>query len=357
LANNRIGLFSALFFLTAGVIMAAPSVELTPEEELFLGGRENTIVVYPEANNPPFSYQSPSGHLQGLSIDYLELVAEKVGIKIEYLTPRSRSQVLTDMRAGKGDVAYLTPDREREGYLLFTESYVTVPVVIVVRKDAPRKSGLTLGDFNGKKVAMVADSAIENYTEENYPRVVRESTTDDEVSLQQVVLGEVDAAVMDVASLTFFLSKQVLSSVQIAGSTGLDYKPAFAIPKDRALLQSILELGLFQVSAADRELLNEKWIRFPGEVEPEEGLFSTLKNNIGELAVYLLIAVALLGTIVFLGRRERRVAHYFSRMHGIGEIKTEIGELESASRTLEEELKFVKAEEEKLKGKLDKLEP
>ncbi|MBY0376779.1 transporter substrate-binding domain-containing protein, partial [Patescibacteria group bacterium] len=225
---------------------------LSPEETLWLKQRNNTIVVYPEQNNPPYSYQDPAGNLQGLSIDYLELIAEKVGAKIQYLTPRSRGQILSDVEKGKGDViAFITANKDQDSQLLFTESYATVPVVIVVRKDFNKGSSLTLNDFNGKQVAMIDGSAIEDYVNINYPRVVREGVTDDEVGLQQVVLGEADAAVMDVASLSYYLSKQVLSSVKIAGNTGLDSRPAFAMTKDKGLLQSILEKGLSQITTND----------------------------------------------------------------------------------------------------------
>lgn len=349
-----VGLFISAVFLLALPAFGQKDL-LTPEESLWLKSRNNTIVVYPEQNNPPYSYQSASGSLQGLSIDYLELIAEKIGAQIQYLTPRSRSQILADMKAGKGDVIYLVPDKEREEYLIFTESFITVPVVIVVRKDSEKKNGLTLNDFSGQRVAMVDDSAVENYVRVNYPRVVREEVTDDEVSLQQVVLGEVDAAMMDVASLSFYLSKQVLSSVKVAGSTGLDYKPAFALPKDRATLQSILERGLSQISTSDRNLLTDKWISLPGESKEDKSLLAIIQSNFSTLTLYLLFAVGLLGLGVFLVRRKHFALPYFRRAHSIKEIKEEIGELEGASDMLAEELKEVREEEGKLKDKLESL--
>ncbi len=344
-------------FLFLGALPVSGQVRnlLSPEESLWLQSRNNTIVVYPEQNNPPYSYQSPAGNLQGLSIDYVELIAEKIGAKIQYLTPRSQSQILSDMQAGKGDVASITPDTEREKYLIFTESYITVPVVIVVRKDARQGSGLTLNDYNGKKVAMVASSAVENYTQINYPRVVREGVTDNEVGLQQVVLGEVDAAVMDVVSLSFYLSKQVLSSVKIAGNTGLDYKPAFALPKDRGALQSILEKGLSQISQSDRALFTDKWVTLPGESKEENSLLAVIENNFSTLSLYLLFGIGILGIVVFLLRRRHFSMPYFHRMHDMKEIKEEIGELEGASEILAEELKEVRDEESKLKEKLESL--
>ncbi|MBP6883879.1 MAG: transporter substrate-binding domain-containing protein [Candidatus Pacebacteria bacterium] len=329
---------------------------LTPEETLWLKERNNTIVVYPEQNNPPYSYQNPSGNIQGLSIDYIELVAEKIGAKIQYLTPRSRAQISTEIQSGKGDVAFFTPDVTTEDNLIFTESYATVPVVIVVRKDADKRNGLTLNDFNGKRVAMVDGSAVEKYVSKNYPRVVRDGVTDDEVGLQQVVLGEVDAAIMDVASLSYYLSKQVLSSVKIVGNTGLDYKPSFALTKNKAILQSILEKGLSQIGVNDRGILVDKWIALPGEVQSQDSsIWSILKNNLGTVTIYGLFGVGILTIIVLLLTKKSHRDRYFEKVHNVKDLKEEFTELEGESQELTRELEQVKLEEEKLKEKLKTL--
>lgn len=350
--------FLFAFFLLSFITPALGQSQslLSPEESFWLKSRNNTIVVMPEQNNPPYSYQSPGGGLQGLSIDYLELIAEKIGAKIEYLTPRSLSQILSDVQAGKGDVIVaLTPDKEKEQYLIFTESYINVPVVIVVRKDAQKKTGLTLNDFNGKKVVMIEGSAVESYTATNYPRVVRERVTDDEVGLQQVVLGEVDGAVMDVASLSFYLSKQVLSSVKIAGNTGLDYKPAFALPKDRTILQSILEKGLSQISASDRSVFVDKWVSLPGETKETNSFATIILGNLSVATLYALIALGVLGVLVLLFRRKSFTTPYFRKIHNINQLREEVNELAGVNDMLSEELKEVKQEEEQLKEKLEVL--
>ncbi len=331
---------------------------LSNEEALWLKERNNTIVVYPEQNNPPYSYQSPSGNIQGLSIDYIELIAEKIGAKIQYLTPRSRNQINSDMQAGKGDVAFLTMATPKEEYLLFTESYATVPVVIVVRKDYKITGGnLTLNDFNGKKVAMISGSSIESYVNMNYPRVVREGMTDNEVSLQQVVLGEVDAAVMDVASLSFYLSKQVLSSVKIAGNTGLDYKPSFAVTKNKAMLQSILEKGLSQISINDRALFIDKWVALPGESKNVQYSFLTiLKDNLSITILYILFGIGLGTVLILVFTRKHHRERYFRKVHEVDDLKDEFAELEGESSVLTQELLKIKLEEQKLKEKIESIQ-
>lgn len=350
-------IFALVLSLAGFTAYAATNDLLSPEEASWLSERNGSIVVYPELNNPPYSYQDAAGNLQGLSIDYLELIAQKVGAKIQYLTPRSRSQILNDVKNGKGDViAFITPNEKAGTELIFTQSYANVPVIIVVRKDVIKGTNLTLNDFNGKRVAMVNDSAIDSYVNTNYPRVVREGVTDDEIALQQVVLGEVDAAVMDVASLSFYLSKQVLSSVKIAGSTGMENKPAFAMTQDKIYLQSILEKGLSQITVNDRGLINDKWIALPG-VTPKENnsLSSALESNLGIATLYVLFGIGILTIIIFVFTHKSHRERYFHRVHNVEELKDEFAELESESNALSKELLEVKADEEKLKEKIQSL--
>lgn len=350
--NLYIGILLALVVFSPIFALANSRDILSKEELLWVEKRNNTIVVYPERNYPPFSYQSPGGNIQGLSIDYLELISEKLGIKISYLNPQSKNQIYRDMLAGKGDVTTGSEIPTKEKDFIFTESYITVPTVIVVRKDYGNKDNVNLADFNGKRISVVAGSALYDYVRENYPRVVLEDVTDNEVSLQQIVLGEVDAGVMDVASLSYFLSKQVLSSVKIGGNTGYDYKLSFVLPKDKTELQSILEKGLSQITIKERELFNEKWIVVPDAKLKEITWTEKVDTYFGSFAVYLAFGV-LIGLLLILIFKQGRVRNrFFRRAHSVQELKEDIKELEEANQMLSEELKEVQENEKELINKV-----
>ena len=328
---------------------------MSSEEVYWLGARNNTIVVYPEDNNPPYSYKNSAGNIQGLSIDYLELIGEKLGIKIQYLTPRSRTQILSDIKSGKGDVvASLSPDVDKEQFVLFTGNYVSSTGVIVVRKDYDKRTGLNLNDFAGKRVAVVNDSSLEGYIRKNYPRVIVEEVTDNEISLQQVVLGEVEAAAMDVASLSYFLSKQVLSSVKVAGNTGFEYKPSFGISKGSIPLQSILEKGLSQISQSERELISAKWISLPQEQKKDETLIAHIQNNISITSLYILFGIGIIAVLALIFKRRGYPIDYF-RMPRENNLNTNASSLEKSNSMITEELKAIREEEERLAKKLDSI--
>lgn len=355
--------FHHLVFLgILGLIYTFPSIGsadsdiLSPQENLWLKSRNNTIVVYPEKNFPPYSYQNTSGIPQGLSIDYIEIIAQKIGAKLEYLPARSLSQVLEDVKnSEKGDViTSLTETKNREDFLYFSDVYVTSPAVIVVRKDREDAKSLTLSNLTGKKVAIGSKYAVEDFVKTNNPRVVIESVTDDEAGLQQVILGEVDAAIMDITSLSYYLSKQVLNSVKVVGSTGFEYKLAFAVPKDKEILQSILDKGLQQISTNDRKIITEKWVTLPSEIKSTNSFLSYISNNFNTILLYVLLVFI----IVLLIKRNQRhfVLRHHRKIDAASELKEEILQLEDTSQELMNELKDVKVMEDQLKEKVKRIE-
>lgn len=335
--------------LTASFIRAESHI-LTPEESLWLKSRNNTIVVYPEKNFPPFSYTNASGTPNGISIDYIKLIAKKINAKVEFLPARSRSQILDDIKTNKGDViTSLTDTKDREEYLYFSDEYISSPAVIVTRKDYNRKVK-NLTDFNGKRVAVGDSYAVEEHIRTNFPSVVIESVTDDEFGLQQLVLGEVDAAIMDIASLSYFISKQVLSSVKIVGNVGFEYKLAFAVPKDKEILQSIIDKGLSQISQSERDVLNEKWI------SPSLKSENNLSSFDSETTPYFLATtIALFGFAFVINRKYSKSRHSHLSL-GVNELKEELAELAHANRILKKDMEEVKELEEDIEKKIEKLD-
>lgn len=225
----------------------------------------------------------------------------------------------------------------------------------MARKDVPQSSGLTPNDYNGKRLAVVDGSALESYIRTNYPRIVVEEVTDDEIALQQVVLGEVDVAAMDIASLSYYISKQVLSSVKIVGNTGFDYNPAFAVQKDKQILQGILEKGLSQVSTSERVVLSEKWVAVPGE---QPARLSWIKNHFGVGVVVLVLLIGFLGIsigIFFVKHRHIPFRHMYKR-RAIDSLKDEMVELEYANNELVQELEDIKTMEKDIQEKIKEIQ-
>jgi ABC-type amino acid transport substrate-binding protein len=298
-------LVTAFLVLSVSSTFADQSSILTVEQNKWLSSKNRTILVRPEQNYPPFVFKSSSGintQIQGLGVDYLELIAKKINTKIQYFEAGSLSNILASLKEGKdGVVIAITETAERDEYLYFTKPFVSVPAVIVLRKDSSLNGkNLTLASLSGKVVAVGASYGVESYIKTNYNKVLIEEVTDDEVGLQKLLLGEVDAAVMDLASLSYYTSNDMLSYVRVASQTGFDYDLSFGISKNTPELKDIFNSALDSMSPQDKTILRDKWITFKdsGGSELEAQGFLTSNNNtfisIIILSLFFLIVVYLL---------------------------------------------------------------
>jgi PAS domain S-box-containing protein len=66
--------------------------------------------------------------------------------------------------------------------------------------------------------------------------------------------------VENLATASYYIEKEGISNLRIAGESGYSYKMTFASRKDWPLLNSILEKGLAQISAAEKKAIYKKWI-------------------------------------------------------------------------------------------------
>jgi ABC-type amino acid transport substrate-binding protein len=368
MASFRYIIIAVLTFALFSPISVDASI-LAPNQEAWLLKHKGTLVVFPEKNYPPFSFvsSSPSIRPKGLAVDYLDLIARKIGAQPTYMEARSRGSILTDLKSGKEGIALALSETDDRGeYLYFSEPFITLPAVIVTRKDF--KTGgkeLSLGDFNAKQVAMTDGYAVMDYVKNNYQRIIIEPVTDDEVALQKLLLGEVDAAVMDLASLSYYTSNDVVSYVTIAGQTGFEYKLSFAVPKNLPDLQIILNAGLKEVTPSERTVIKDRWITFNSKQENSNNKhFPILSVGtpiwIGVSIVGGIIILILLIFIVVHNKRHHQlhidsISRSNDKKKKLSELTNHLEELENANNVLGENMEEIKELEKAIQEKIEQI--
>lgn len=137
-------IFSSLFLLVIALLVGCSEA---PREDM-----SNTIIVGTSPDNPPFElYETDGGkRLTGFDIELMELVAEKLGKKIEF-KEMEFSSLIPALITGRIHViaSALTKTPERAKRVDFTATYKTSTPVIVIekhlKKDAEKRlNGLRL---------------------------------------------------------------------------------------------------------------------------------------------------------------------------------------------------------------------
>lgn len=365
LSKYYIAIFLAIFSFSIISQTKAFAEVLTPTQNSWLNKYKRTVSVKPEKSNPPYVFlgSGTSRKIKGLSAEYLEAIASKIDAKVSYEEEASLGEILKEAKElDFGSILLsLSPTEELEKNFNFTDSYLTMPAVVVVRKDFKEKSTVTsLSSFKNKKVAVGEGYPVLSYIKTNYEKVEIIPVPDDEVALQKLLLGEVDGAVMDLASLSYYTNKDVLSYVKAVGRTGFEYKHSFAVPKSKPELLLILDQGLKALSDAEKQVIIDKWIDI-GTIDNANNLKEAPGENNLHLwlifAGFIILIVATVVTVITL--RKTQIRMLFSRTRkkeAVSEVEDELKELQRVHQSLKEEMEHVTALEEDIEKKIHNVE-
>ena len=238
----------------------APRSFLTSQELAWLQARDNTVIIAPEEDYPPFSFINNKSQLSGISADYIHLLEKKLPLRFKYLPFANLTQQLEAVKTGQADMlCNLKETPERLEYLRFTQPYIEVPVVIITRKASQGLS--TLASLQGHRVAVGRNYGIHEYLRTHHPGLTLSPQENDIQSLRKLSFDEVDAAVMDVASASYLIESESIVNLKITGNTPFRYILSMAIRNDLPILLDILDKGIAQISLKEREAITSKWIQ------------------------------------------------------------------------------------------------
>lgn len=188
-----------------------PTIELTPSELSWL--KKHPVIRVNNEVLPPFNF-SEDGEERGFSIDYMNLIAGKIGVKVEYVRGPTWDEFLMQIREKKIDVILnIVETKDRDEFIEFTYPYFVNSSVLVVNSGSLKVS--TLDELNGKIIAIPKSFFYEDIVRQRYPRV-NVVTPDSQLEcLKLVNNGEADATIGDFAVQNYLISKHKLGNARI----------------------------------------------------------------------------------------------------------------------------------------------
>lgn len=257
-------------------------------------GPAQAVRFAPERDYGPFVFQRGDGTIDGLSVEMLSLLRQRVGLNVTTLPARPLNEQLQALRSREADlVSSLRATPERGEYALFTLPYVSVPAVVVVREDEPDR---LLAAMAGEAVAVGKGYAVEPVMRQRYPKVAWQGVSDDAAALRGLAQRRFTAAVVDAASFVHVSREQRLEGLRIAGPADFDYALSFAVRKDWPELRDALDAAIRELPREQRQAVLRRWLGEP--MMPQRTPWAT---RIG----WALLAAAVL-VAVFAGLRHWR---------------------------------------------------
>ena len=237
-------------------------LSLTIEERKWLASAP-TIRVSAYQNIPPYSYQK-NGHIIGFSIDYMRMLAKKLGVKVEFVYDKPWNDLLLSAEEKQIDVLQFVRYREEiDRYMDFSFAYFEgSPSLLYGRNNADKVDSLSkLGDA---RVAVLRGYAEQVYISDNLRQVrlnIVDSVGD---GINQVLRGDSDYFICDPVTCETYLYKNFISNISIKGGLGVpeldrSKNARLAVREDWPLLLSSFNKAIAVVSRGELNQLRKKW--------------------------------------------------------------------------------------------------
>ncbi len=259
-------IFTILCFTYLLVISSAHCSNITSnlnltDEELTWIKTHPVISVQNEKDCPPFNFNE-NGAPQGFSIDYMNLLAKKTGIRVNYIKGRTWNDYLNMIKDNELDVMVnIVKTKDRLSYILFSEPYIKNPNVLVSLKGKPYENIQQLSD---KTVAIPKGFFYQEVLTRLYPKIKQLQLQDTSECLKAVTFGKADAMFGELAVVQYLIDKSLLTNLKVSGEVKMG-NPDFTnlrigVRKDWPILQSILSKAMENVSSEEMDKISKKWI-------------------------------------------------------------------------------------------------
>jgi len=200
-----------------------------------------------------------SGKHEGIIADYLKLISERSGINFVMLPSPTWQDAVRMVKTGKTDAfSGVKKTSDRQKYLNFSNPYMTLNDIIVVRQDAEPIVGLA--DLKQKKIGVVEDYWIEETLKRDYPYLNVVTFTNTLEGLKSLAAGDLDAFVDERLVAGHLISKHSLYSLRFAASTHTESKLHIAVRSDwPPIVLTIINKAIETIGVEDQNRILQRW--------------------------------------------------------------------------------------------------
>ena len=319
---------TCLILLTGGLAgagngEAGSPIQLTPMEKQWLKAHP-VIRLAPDPHFSPIEFFDEDGKYQGITADYISLIEKKIGIRFTIVRLHNWEEIVEKARNRQVDMfGVATKSPRRSEYMLFTTPLLKLPGAIIVRKEV--KNTITMDVLRGMKVAIVSGYVYQEFISKDYPEMELDLVPDISTGLRKVSFGMVDAMVNDLATTTYYIERDAITNLRVAGDSGYAAILALTSRNDWPELNGILEKALARITPGEKKAIYHKWITIQ-----QDSLFKSRKFWISSGAGAGVFLLFLGGILMWNRTLRRRVEEKTSA------LKLKVIEHQKAEKTIQE---------------------
>lgn len=236
------------------------SFSLDDREKAFIK-QHPTIRFRIRTGRPPFEFEQ-NGQADGLAVEYLKVISQKVGITPRFVLDDSNFETAFNMvekgREAFDTLAFLVKNEARSRRFAFGDAYLSYPMMIISYKNGPY-IGKT-SDLAGKNVAVEQGFLTNEWLKRDFPEINIIPAVSTKDALQMVNDEEVDAYIGNLAVANYMMVHGGMENLKIvAPSEYGNIKYHFIAPREWPELTSILSKGYRSLSPHEHSTLQQRW--------------------------------------------------------------------------------------------------
>ncbi len=305
-AHRSLVTLVAILAFTALKMAGASAIELSPSEKDWIANHP-VLRVANEMDWPPFDF-AEHGEPKGYSVDLTALIAQKLGLRIEFVTGMTWAELMERFKAGEIDVMpAIYASEERRMFARFSTSYFSQPSVMAVGTDDD--SIHALADLNGRRVAAIRGFMISDTLRDQFPNIEHIPVGNVIEGMKAVSTGDADACIDSIGVMSYVAREHYIPNIKILTHVPLKELANpdlhMAVGKDQPVLQGLLDKGIDSLTIEELETLRQAWLHVPGDnggALPEAPTSSASKGPFSwwllSIVVVVLIGLRLLSRVI-----------------------------------------------------------
>ena len=254
LTKNKIDLDEFIYQPTTN------KLNLTLDEKNYLKNKK----IIRMCNNPnwepiEFAQNGDLNNMQGIAIDTLKLLENKLNIKFQNIPTKSWGESQQFLKEKKCDILpCAVKTTKREKYANFTKPYLNLPLAIFTTKNKKVVAGLD--EIMDKSWTRQKGSGLITKLKKDYPNMKVIETKGDAEALQYVNSEKAYFTIATLPVAAHNINKFQLNNLQVTGYTEMVYSLSIAVKDDEKILLNILNKSLENISKEQHKQIMKKWV-------------------------------------------------------------------------------------------------
>ena len=271
-------------------------IVFTPQETAYLK-KTDTIKMCVDPDWAPFERINEQGRHEGIAADLVQLVAQRVGLRIELYPVKNWDESLAASKAGHCQImSFLNQTPARDAWLIFTDPIFSDPNIIITREEHRYISDAR--GLKDERIALPRGTMVEERVRRDFPNLKIVLTASEPEAMTLVSERKADLTIRSLIVAANAIKKEGLFNLKIAGQIP-DYTNQLRIGvlKDETVLRSILNKGVETITPQEREAIANKHVAI------------NVQQDADWTRVYILLALLATAVLIvlYISRNNRRL--------------------------------------------------